>query len=183
MLGMRRLTMNDEKIEIIYSSKELELFRRDILAGNLCDIFLPVSFIQADGSIGAVYDMHGYKYYGEIKDVKASTLIGIVTSLMEKSKQADRRYFFTGEYSLDPRLVFVDTRIPDAALIYRKIYPQTRTEVLESLKRLLQPERAETKGVDYVRKALFILSDHMRSFEIIRHDLMAIGTEAFRADC
>ena len=67
MLGLRRLTMNDEKIEIIYSSKELEPFRRDILAGNLCDIFLPVSFIQADGSIGAVYDMHGYKYYGEIK--------------------------------------------------------------------------------------------------------------------
>ena len=52
--------MNDEKIEVIYKGTELESFRRDILAGNLCDIFLPVSFVQADGYIGAVYDTQGY---------------------------------------------------------------------------------------------------------------------------
>ena len=59
-LSMRGIAMNDEKIEIIYNDNELEQFRRDILAGNLCDIFLPVSFIQADGCIGSGYDMHGY---------------------------------------------------------------------------------------------------------------------------
>ena len=175
--------MNDEKIEIIYKNSEIEPFRQDILASNLCDIFLPVSFIQSDGYVGAVYDMHGYEYYPNIKTVKASTLIGVVTSLIEKSRQADRRYFFTSEYSLDPNLVFVNTKIPDAALIYKKTVPGTNAEVLEELKRLLQPEKAEVKGLDYIRKALFILTDYSRSFEIIRHDLMAIGTEAFRADC
>ena len=175
--------MNDEKIEIIYHDSELEQFRQDILASNLCDIFLPVSFIQSDGYVGAVYDMHGYDYYPNIRNFRASTLIAIVTSIMEKSRQADRRYFFTSEYSLDPNLVFVNTKIPDAALIYKKTRPANNAAVLEDLKRLLQPENAEIRGVDYVRKAKFILTDYSRSFEIIRHDLMAVGTEAYRAEC
>ena len=41
--------MDDDKIEVVYRNNELERFRQDILAGNLCDIFLPVSFIRADG--------------------------------------------------------------------------------------------------------------------------------------
>lgn len=180
---MREIAMNDEKIEIIYNDNELEQFRRDILAGNLCDIFLPVSFIQADGCIGAVYDMHGYEYYPDIRKVKASVLIGVVTSLMEKSSQANRRYFFMGEYSFDPRLVFVNTKVPDAALIYRKTIPGSPLVILDEFKQLLKPENAEVTGIDYIRKALYTLSDSHRSFEIIRHDLMAVGTEAFRADC
>ena len=79
--------------------------------------------------------------------------------------------------------MFVDARIPDAALIYRRIPPASNTEVLEELKRLLKPENAEVTGIDFIRKALFLLTDYSRSFEIIRHDLMAIGTEAFRAEC
>jgi hypothetical protein len=59
----------------------------------------------------------------------------------------------------------------------------TNASVLDELKRLLRPEAAEISGMDFIRKALFLLSDYSRSFEIIRHDLMAIGTEAFRADC
>ena len=112
--------MTDDKIELIYDDKELENFRKDILAGNLCDIFLPVSFIDADGRTGAVYDTKGYVKYTDIKNAPASTLIGAVTSLLDKSRQAERRYFFTDEYSLDPSLLFVNDRIPDAALIYRK---------------------------------------------------------------
>ncbi len=177
------MTMNDEKIEIVYKNSELEPFRQDILAGKLCDIFLPVTFIQSDGCVGAVYDMHGYEYYPDIRSFKASTLIGIVTSLMEKSSQANRRYFFTGEYSLDPNLVFVSRKIPDAALIYRRTTPETGAATLERLKLLLKPDSAEIRGMDFIRKALFLLSDHTRSFEIIRHDLMAVGTEAYRAEC
>ena len=175
--------MTDEKIEVIYRAGELEKFRQDILAGDLCDIFLPVSFICADGSTGAVYDMSGYERYSMIRHFKASTLIGTVTSIMEKSRQAERRYFFTGEYSLDPGLVFVNTRIPDAALIYRKIHPKPKDEVLDDLKKLLQPVNADTEGQDFIRKALFIMNDSSRSSEIIRHDLLAVGTEAYRAGC
>lgn len=175
--------MDDDKVEVVYRYNELEQFRQDILAGNLCDIFLPVSFIRADGYIGAVYDMQGYERYLDLRSVKASTLIGAVTSIMEKSRQGDRRYIFSGEYSLDPALVFVNTRIPDAALIYRRTEPMSRRVVLDCLKRLLQPVHADVRGADYIRKALFILSDSHRSFEIIRHDLMAVGTEAFRAEC
>ena len=173
----------DDKIEIIYREPELERFRRDILAGNLCDIFLPVTFIQSDGLIGAVYDMRGYERYADISRFRASTLIGTVTSIMEKSRQADRRYMFMGEYSLDPRLVFVDREIPDAALIYRKTAPRPKEAVFGDLRRLLQPESAEVSGIDYIRKALFILGDTHKSCEIIRHDLLGVGTEAFRAEC
>ena len=176
--------MTDDKIEIIYRKDELENFRRDILAGNLCDIFLPVSFIEADGFVGAVYDTSGDVKYTDIKNAPASTLIGAVTSLLEKSRQAERRYFFTDEYSLDPSLLFVNDRIPDAALIYRKTKCRNKKQVLEDLKTILTPENGvEPKGEDFIRKAKFILSDVHKSYEVILHDLMALGTEAFRAEC
>ena len=176
--------MTDDKVEIIYKETELEKFRRDILAGNLCDIFLPVSFIEADGFIGAVYDSSGYVKYTDIRNAPASTLIGAVTSLLEKSRQAERRYFFTGEYSLDPSLLFVNDKIPDAALIYRKTECRAKSLILEELKAILTPENGvEPKGEDFIRKAKFILSDVHKSYEVILHDLMALGTEAFRAEC
>ena len=175
--------MNDDKIEVIYSESELEKFRQDILAGNLCDIFLPVSFIRADGYVGAVYDSGGYERYVDLRQVKASVLIGLVTSIIEKAGQGDRRYFFSGEYSLDPRLVFLKTKIPDTALIYKRTAPRSKAEVLSDLKRLLRPENCEIKGEDYIREAMFILNDGTKSFEIIRHDLMAVGTEAYRGEC
>ena len=176
--------MTDDKIELIYDDKELENFRKDILAGNLCDIFLPVSFIDADGRTGAVYDTKGYVKYTDIKNAPASTLIGAVTSLLDKSRQAERRYFFTDEYSLDPSLLFVNDRIPDAALIYRKTKCRNKKQVLEDLKTILTPENGvEPKGEDFIRKAKFILSDVHKSYEVILHDLMALGTEAFRAEC
>lgn len=176
--------MSDERIEILYRKGELEKFRKDILAGKLCDIFLPASFIDADNAVGAVYDTTGYIRYQDIKEVRASTLIGIVTSILDKSRQAERRYFFTGEYSLDPRLIYVHRKIPDAALIYRKTSACSKTEVLEQLKTLLMPdEDVIVKGKDYIRKALFILGDSSRSYELIRHDLMALETEAFRGEC
>ena len=176
--------MTDDKVEIIYKETELEKFRRDILAGNLCDIFLPVSFIEADGFIGAVYDSSGYVKYTDIRNAPASTLIGAVTSLLEKSRQAERRYFFTGEYSLDPSLLFVNDKIPDAALIYRNTECRAKSLILEELKAILTPENGvEPKGEDFIRKAKFILSDVHKSYEVILHDLMALGTEAFRAEC
>ena len=171
--------MTDDKIEVIYGKGELENFRMDILAGNLCDIFLPVSFIEADGFVGAVYDTSGYVKYTDIKNAAASTLIGAVTSLLEKSRQAERRYFFT-----DESLLFVNDRIPDAALIYRKTKCRNKKQVLEDLKTILTPENGvEPKGEDFIRKAKFILSDVHKSYEVILHDLMALGTEAFRAEC
>ena len=127
--------------------------------------------------------MQGYERESDIREVRASTLIGAVTSIMEKSRQGDRRYIFSGEYSLDPALVFINTRIPDAALIYRRTKPMSRREILDCLKHLLQPDDADVRGADYIRKALFLLSDSHKSFGIIRHDLMAVGTEAFRAEC
>ena len=176
--------MTDEKIEIIYKTEEIENFRRDILAGNLCDIFLPVSFIEADGRIGAVYDTQGYTRFTDLKETKASTLIGAVTSLIEKSRQAERRYFFIGEYSLDTSLLFVNEKIPDAALIYRKTNQCAKAVTQEELKRVLSPENGiKIKGEDFVRKAMFILSDHSKSYDVILHDLMAVGTESFRAEC
>lgn len=179
--------MTDDKIEWIYERNELENFRKDILAGNLCDIFLPVSFIDADGKIGAVYDTKGYSRFSELEKTNASTLIGTVTSILEKSRQAERRYFFTGEYSLDPALLFVDPRIPDAALIYRKTSGRPKREVLEDLKLILgsgdRNSRSVIKGEEFIRKAMFILSDAGKSYDVILHDLMALGTEAFRAEC
>lgn len=184
------MKMTDDKIELIYKSSDLENFRKDILAGNLCDIFLPVSFIDADGKIGAVYDTKGYTRFSDLKCINASTLIGAVTSILEKSRQAERRYFFTGEYSLDPGLLFVNPKIPDAALIYRKARGRSKKEVLADLRKILSPGatatgnvRVEVKGEDFVRKAMFILSDDSRSYDVILHDLMAVGTEAFRAEC
>lgn len=180
--------MTDDKIEWIYERNELESFRKDILAGNLCDIFLPVSFIDADGKIGAVYDTKGYTRFSDLEKMNASTLIGTVTSLLEKSRQAERRYFFTGEYSLDPALLFVDPRIPDAALIYRKTSGRPKKNVLEDLKLILSSgagsdSHSVIKGEDFIRKAMFILSDAGKSYDVILHDLMALGTEAFRAEC
>lgn len=176
--------MTDGKIEIIYKESDIERFRRDILAGNLCDIFLPVTFIEADGMIGAVYDTEGYVRYTDLKDVSASTLIGAVTSILEKSRQAERRYFFTGEYSIDPSLLFVNLKIPDAALIYGKCVPMCKMVFLDCLKRILKPEEnVVVRGEDFIRKALFILGDSSKSYEVILHDLMAVGTEAFQAEC
>ena len=176
--------MSEEKLEIIYREKDIEKFRRDILAGNLCDIFLPVSFIEADGYVGAVYITTGYQRYSTIREARASMLIGAVTSLIDKMKQAERRYFFEGEYSLDSDCVFISSRIPDAALIYRKAPPMTKTGILTSLKKILAPGATmAVKGEDFIRGALYTLNDPYRSIEVIRHDLMAIGTEAFRAGC
>ena len=89
-----------------------------------------------------------------------------------------------GEYSLDPDCVFLSSRIPDAALIYRKVQPMTKAGILTSFKRILAPGATmSVKGEDFIRKALYTLNDSYRSIEVIRHDLMAIGTEAFRAEC
>ena len=99
-------------------------------------------------------------------------------------KQAERRYFFEGEYSLDPACIFLNDKIPDAALIYKKTQPQAKAGILACFKRILSPGATmEVKGEDFIRKALYTLNDPYRSIEVIRHDLMAIGTEAFRAEC
>lgn len=176
--------MSEEKLEIIYREPDIEKFRRDILAGNLCDIFLPVSFIEADGFVGAVYITTGYQRYSTIRQARASMLIGTVTSLIDKMRQAERRYFFEGEYSLDPECIFINDRIPDAALIYRKTKPMTKAGILTSFKKILTPGPVTTvKGEDFIRKALYTMNDPYRNMDVIRHDLMAIGTEAFRAEC
>ncbi len=176
--------MSEEKLEIIYREPDIEKFRRDILAGNLCDIFLPVSFIEADGFVGAVYITTGYQRYSTIRQARASMLIGTVTSLIDKMRQAERRYFFEGEYSLDPECIFINDRIPDASLIYRKTKPMTKAGILTSFKKILTPGPVTTvKGEDFIRKALYTMNDPYRNMDVIRHDLMAIGTEAFRAEC
>lgn len=177
--------MSDERVEILYRAGELEKFRKDILAGNLCDIFLPASFIEADNAVGAVYDTSGYMRYPDMHDIAASTLIGIVTSILDKTGQADRRYFFTGEYSLDKRLIYVHKKIPDARLIYRRTAPFGKNEMLEKFKEILTPEGENNtvKGWDYIRRALFILGDSRKSYALIRHDLMTLEAEAFRAEC
>ena len=68
--------------------------------------------------------------------------------------------------------------------VYRKTKCRNKKQVLEDLKTILTPENGvEPKGEDFIRKAKFILSDVHKSYEVILHDLMALGTEAFRAEC
>jgi len=172
--------MNDRTIEMFYAGKDVDRFRMEILSMGLCDLFLPASLVIERNGYGMAYDTAGCRNLMQLRNVSASTLIGCVCSILDKSNQAARRYFFDGEYSLDPGVVFLKGKVPDAYLIYNRTTPRSRREVLFDLSRILKLPNRDPEGDVFLEKACGVLQDPGRSYFRITHELKQIGTFAYR---
>ena len=169
--------MNDVSIEIIYERYELERFRQDILTMGETGLFLPVCFIEADGKIGATYDSDGYDRLTAIKDKSAGLLLGCVRSIMEKSERAESSCFFSGEYSVDPRYIFIERGTGEAALIYRKVVPATKGELLDRLKKILLLYNGPGMPGS-LKEGIAVLSEKSRSFYAIEKKIRELERAA-----
>lgn len=170
--------MNDERLEVVYGANEIEKYKRDILTAGLCSLFLPAAFIEEGAGVGAVYDTKGYYSLLSAKKRGLSVLLGVVISILENSRQAERRYIFSGEYSLDPEVIYVKRGIPEAGLIFRKASPMDKIMILEKLRNIIDLCNDES-ATEKKNEALSILTNDESPYDVIIYKLRKLENDVF----
>lgn len=172
--------MKNDKVEIIYGKGEVGRFQIDILEEGLIDLFFPASFISADGAYGGVfYTSSYYPLYGA-GEIKASTLIGMASSIIEKAERAERRYFFKGEYEVSEETVYINSEAPVVKLIYKPVRGEESFDLTGSVKKMMC-DHVNEAGDRFIKEAISILDKRELSSVVTANELGKLEKKAFSA--
>ncbi|TDP57471.1 hypothetical protein [Aminicella lysinilytica] len=171
--------MNDH-IEVNYKSGDIEEFHKELINRSLCGLFLPGNVLECQGATIITYSTKDYLPVTAVEALDVCRALDMISCLMAAMMEAERRYFFLGEYSMEPEHIYVSMEGSQVCLIYRKAEYADEKQVYEKLIDLI--EILKTKlvngGESYLDTAAGYLRRGKSSPGVVRHRIEELSREA-----
>lgn len=158
-------------IERTYRKGMFWSYQKEILSRELCDVFMPVNFIERDTEETAVYRVAGYVPLAAAGSLSEEQALTLVSSLIEGMIRAEQHCIFIGEYRICEEVLGVQPESMNAALLYQPWRYDNREELLRELQRIMEGMERRTAGRDspHLRKAVEIVAAGRSGLDIIGH--------------
>lgn len=158
-------------IERTYRKGMFRSYQKEILSRELCDVFMPVNFIERDTEETAVYRVAGYVPLAAAGSLSEEQALTLVSSLIEGMIRAEQHCIFIGEYRICEEVLGVQPESMNAALLYQPWRYDNREELLRELQRIMEGMERRTAGRDspHLRRAVEIVAAGRSGLDIIGH--------------
>lgn len=158
-------------IERTYRKGMFRSYQKEILSRELCDIFMPVNFIERDTEETAIYRVAGYVPLAAAGPLSEEQALTLASSLIEGMIRAEQHCIFIGEYRICEEVLGVCPDSMNAALLYQPWRYDNREELLRELQRIMEgmERRAAGRGNSCLHRAVEIVSAGRSGLDIIGH--------------
>lgn len=156
-------------------------YQRDILCRELCELFLPVNFVEDKSSLFGLYNTEGYFPLMDIEKLTVCRALDIIISLLDKIIAAERRYMFVGDYDLKLDNIYLNQSCSDVRVVFEKGRENNEYLIKENLIQVcwLCNSKIEAESQGYMEKVIGYIERVHSSLGIIRHRITELRREAF----
>ena len=158
-------------IERTYRKGTFKNYQKEILSRELCEVFLPVNFIERDSDETAIYRVTGYIPLAAADRLSEEQALTLVSSLIDGMIRAEQHCIFIGEYRVCEEVIAVRPDSLNAALLCQPWRYGTREELLREFQKIMErlENRIGESECPYFHRAAAIVAGGRAGLDIIGH--------------
>jgi len=164
---------------VMYRKEELPFYIKEILALDICKVFLEVGFVDTGDQLVANYRTEGFCSLQNLSEMRTEDILSVAIELLHGIYQSEKHCIFSELYQIEPRLIFTDRTFGRVKMIFRSD-PEKRpaSEKLSELLHYLQKKGSE-EGATYIENAAEVVRKEEYGYKAVVHHLENLRREVY----
>lgn len=147
-------------LEMKYEKAELAEYVAELLSLGLCDLFLPVGFVDTQAGVIGTYRTEGFRPLSAVAEFSTEEILSAAIKLLHGVYQSEKHGIFAEDFALSEDCLFVDQSFQRVRMVFRKEQDsRTFSEKLAALLETMQKKGCAEGAVYIENAAAFLKTD------------------------